>query len=949
MADDDLQPRFMNPPAPAGVNVINPQGQTVSIPQEQMQDAISNQGYTMPDSTFSAPSAAEQAQQDQYGGAGQAVIAGLEGAANQATFGLAPKIETGLGLTTNEAIQGRRQANPVVEGVLGQGLGAATFTALAPELEAAKALGLAGSGLGSIALRSGIDFAAFQGKDEIAKALSEDPGSSAETAIANIGSAGLTGAVAGPFFSKVVSPLWEATGAPALRNILGTMKASMGGIDASTSAPARAAMDTLGVTDQLPPTSRAILSEDPNARLAGSILDQTDTNISGLEYQKQQQAAANMIDDKIVESLGSDSKSLATAPEFSPAQAGKELGQSIADGIESRYAPTKDLYAQVADQAKDIQLKPDEITSVRTPESAANPHAPLEYANTVVNPGDMNQVVEDVAKLANEKGYFADPESPPSVLVQRIMKSLPNLDTLDAFHHYASRIGAETFGDVALKDVGRNLKQIFMDASERITDANLTPEVASMKQAADAQYRPLKVLISDLNDRLNVGADSYKGPQQFINNLKDAVRADSEGIFKKLTAPGHSDLLNTMNTELPEAAQTLKQHFLDKMLQDAADKAKPDSSISLNSILRKVGSLSPEEKAFYLPEGAAAKIDAAQTLHDRLQDPTHNFSNTARTVDKLGAGLTSVGGGPYAMASYLMGKSPVVGFLLGNVAKALQKDAPDAARMTILKYLGSSKPVDAGAFKSTVEFFDQLLKGNNRLSKAVGSVFGGGAKAITSTVLDQKDLDKFDKKVASYQTNPQAFFQLGGTLGHYAPDHSTSFTEASSRTINYLNSIRPTPTKASPLDSEAPINPVQKATYNQALRLADNPTSILADVKDGTITHDQIQHLAAMYPAYYKKMASQTQEAMTEYIADGGEVPYHTRMGLSLFLAQPLDSTMTPQAIQMNQQALMAPAPQSQSQGPQTQSGQKHSMNSLSKLVSMDQTPIQQRLSAKAS
>jgi hypothetical protein len=69
-------------------------------------------------------------------------------------------------------------------------------------------------------------------------------------------------------------------------------------------------------------------------------------------------------------------------------------------------------------------------------------------------------------------------------------------------------------------------------------------------------------------------------------------------------------------------------------------------------------------------------------------------------------------------------------------------------------------------------------------------------------------------------------------------------------------------------------------------------------------------------------------------------IPYKTKMSLSLFMGQPLDSTMTPQFIQATQMPAK-PLPSEQSSTP-TQNA-KHSMTALNKLPGMYQTPSQSR------
>ncbi len=82
---------------------------------------------------------------------------------------------------------------------------------------------------------------------------------------------------------------------------------------------------------------------------------------------------------------------------------------------------------------------------------------------------------------------------------------------------------------------------------------------------------------------------------------------------------------------------------------------------------------------------------------------------------------------------------------------------------------------------------------------------------------------------------------------------------------------------------------------------------------------------------------------MINAVNDETVIPYKTRIGLSMFLAQPMDSTMTPSGI-------MAAQPKAPQQAPQAgtpQSNGPHSMKNINKLATSYLTPTQARESAR--
>ena len=131
--------------------------------------------------------------------------------------------------------------------------------------------------------------------------------------------------------------------------------------------------------------------------------------------------------------------------------------------------------------------------------------------------------------------------------------------------------------------------------------------------------------------------------------------------------------------------------------------------------------------------------------------------------------------------------------------------------------------------------------------------------------------------------------------------------------------------QAGPMDTKMPPTAQQEARYNRALTIAQQPLTVLQHIKDGTLLDSDIVDLHKLYPSVYQKITQKISNQISTQ--DGGEepIPYKTRLGISMFLGQPLDSTMSPSSI-IAAQPLPKPAPQ---QGPVKGSGK--SMKSLGK------------------
>jgi hypothetical protein len=215
---------------------------------------------------------------------------------------------------------------------------------------------------------------------------------------------------------------------------------------------------------------------------------------------------------------------------------------------------------------------------------------------------------------------------------------------------------------------------------------------------------------------------------------------------------------------------------------------------------------------------------------------------------------------------------------------------------------------------------------------------------------NEKSKEKLEKSLQEIQTNPDKLFSLNqGDHGHYMPEHQQAMAELTARTSQYLNSLRPNPTRNSPLDPEPVISAQDKAKYDQALSLAEQPLSILSHIKDGTLTSSHMVHMQNLYPTLLGRIRQEMLDKTVDHISDGNEIPYHQKMALSKFMGQPLETSMTPQSIQTIQGALTGGVMQQQAaQQMPKQKRNQTGLNKLGKISSLEQTGSQARQAMKA-
>lgn len=251
----------------------------------------------------------------------------------------------------------------------------------------------------------------------------------------------------------------------------------------------------------------------------------------------------------------------------------------------------------------------------------------------------------------------------------------------------------------------------------------------------------------------------------------------------------------------------------------------------------------------------------------------------------LGAAIgASVGGGWGAMVGeHALG--PFLSSILPSLVKPFVETESSA--------LGAKSAADYGV---------NVVKGNSAAIKAAKILFKSESEVIpNSAIPKEKEIDKLDKSLKEINKDPQKLLNVGGHIGHYLPNHATAAGSFSANAVNYLESQRPRPVKTAALDPEAPLTNAQKADWARTLSLAQMPIVVMQHIKDGTLLPSDVQTIRTLYPSYYNSLVSKITDEMIDHISKDGKIPYKMRQSLSLFVGNPLDSSLSPQSIQAAQ------------------------------------------------
>lgn len=879
------------PSAEHEVPLISPEGQPGTASAADASSLLS-QGYKQPSQSqlqelmFKAARAKEP------------VPAAMEAGMSAITGGLSTGVETSMGIPGKE-ITGRREENPVAHAVgevagLGLGLmaGAPALSAEAGALAAAKigtesAIGRVGSAAAKVAIENML----ITSGDEASKAFAQDPNQSAETIVGNLGLSAVLGGVLGGG-SKGTMELWKSGPGKSLESLMGAVKNRTGGVPAEL-------RDAAGIV--LSPEMEGALSGNPEAQKAFQTLQESNSS-SGAKAQKAFAQFHEDIKGAAASALDKTPEAVAELHNISDYEAGAAIKSNLQSQLKETVAPISKAYDEFAEKFKGAEI---------VPEAKAG-------------------LANKIGELTNELGLHKSASDSGLKLVNQVLEALPKQETAQDLRNFARNLGNDNpFGSEnyhVAKQVGNLIKGL-QDETISTSVGAKAPELLEAYKATQKQYSELRDLLSTLNDRLHVG--KYSGAQSFLQNLGEM---QPEDVVRRLSTKSDADLQALLQSKFPAVSASVQEHELNKMLKSTLDKS--GEAIDPKKLFKKLQSLQPEQRAYLISPEQQAKLDAIHGLLERVPAKM-NPSGTAKTLDML---WDNIPASATAMASMLLGHNPIAGFILGKIGSLVGKEVPDAVRLATLKFLGSEAPTSAAALKEAIHLADSGIKAEKAFSKAVKGVFGEASNLKEPTA---SEIEKLRTRVDAASADPEHLMSIGGEANHYMPDHVVGASAAATRTVQYLTSIKPSTTPAGILDMPKVASKQEESEYTAALRLAENPLLVLNSLRDGTLTVKEIGHMQAMYPALYNKMQNAVSEQMMDAVHAGKPIKYKTKLATSMFLGQPLSSSMQPQSIMSAQMSLQGHAQQRQAG---LQAGPKNTKSSLTKLPGLYETPQQDRV-----
>ena len=834
--------------------------------------------------------------QDSHGGLGQQVKAGLEGAASAATFGLSTGLERALGVDP-EDIRKRREANPVAHGA-GQ-LAGLVGTALIPGMGeanalkvmsgggnlAAKAVGLGAAEtlagrMAAGAVKAGAENAMFQTGDEISKMLTSDPSQSVQTALTNVGLSGLLGAGVGGMIGGVPS-LWKLGSASKVGEAIDQMKQAA--VDPSL-AGAGVNVEKKGIVEGLKelkknapeirnsakiigdaPVFEGQLSASKPMQEAESLLSHSRSPL-GVARQQEVQRGMGMANDAI-------ESTLSTGDNLTQVDVGKALKEELVSTFEAQYEPLKAMYALRKQSTEHIPLSP--------------------VAKRVIS--------ANIKKLENYKFTGSGARN----VGDFILKNMDSLQTVDDLQRISTEINNQ-FRMTAPHAVGevveklKNLEEAtIIRSAKQMAKENpaMAPEVLRLideNKVLKASYREFREEMGEFGAVL--GKKRIRGPGDFLEFV-DGM--NPEDMAKKLFRKDNSTFAAKLAQKYPGMFQKLAGLERQKLVPQI----NKDGSRNWHGVAKQIfddKKMPPEIRELIFSPGELEKIKAAKVYVEEMP-ANMNPSGTAFTEEAL-----KFYSSPYHAAK-VTARDAVVKKMLSNLVNKGEEQAFYNSVFPAMAEAVKRGETNPSALKSAVNYGLSVVKGERMIYQSTRALFKGTREVLPSSAIEtsEKQRENLDKKVAEFQDDPEKFMSMGGETSVYMPQHAVAMGETAARVINFLAQAKPKDQKLAPLDDPIKPSKAEMQEYNGLLNIADKPLSILSRINSHTLLPSDVMALNAMYPDLYNKLKLSMTKELIEVTSKGEAIPYKLKQSLSMFMGEPLDSTLTPAGI-MGAQASFA-------------------------------------------
>lgn len=531
---------------------------------------------------------------------------------------------------------------------------------------------------------------------------------------------------------------------------------------------------------------------------------------------------------------------------------------------------------------------------------------------------------------------------------------------LSEYHKNITGMADEVYGPKGLKtqEIQKLMPEMSPKISQQMEDISQKAENAMQdlhKKAVPERY--MMKLNNDINKFQEVATNPEASPTQLFDaaqEFKQTVQGYSKGNFGPFAIPSYHEAYDFLNVT-KNLGRDLRTSLEDPGVwgkagerQQAINKAFSEYKPALDDFNKKFTSevngervIDPGKTNTYINQLGKPNAELKQQMLE-------NFINASEKYKKVVSDTHSNLGldNPMPASSLNAVQATLKDIPAGSkLADVFIKKVADKLGGTLIggtlgrltgipfgeiggayfgeKFLGSIlpsivKPILSGissgeALHAANEYGSSVVRGSTLISNATKNILKSGSKVLPENKMPDKDQrEKLNTALLDLQKDPAKLVDISGKVGHYMPEQAASLGSMSQNIVLFLNSIRPNPVKKAPLDPEIQPSQAVKAQFDRALDIAQQPLIVLQSIKDNTLTSHDVMAIQKMYPSLYNNLKQHLMDEMIRFTSKGDSIPYNTRLSMSLFMAQPLDSTMSSTSILLAQPAPEQPQQQSQ-------------------------------------
>lgn len=970
------------------IDVFNPSGELVSIPEAQLNDAL-KQEYRL-----AAPSeVAAFEEKKKFTSGAQPALAGLAGAARALTFGGSDVALTKTGIVEPKTLENLEKYNPVEslggeaaaiagsmlipvygEATAARGLAARAARAVTAPVRGATAAseaiikGTAGmlpattgaQRIGQAALSTAVGAGAEAGLYGMGKAVSEyamgkyedmDPQSIGESVLSHVGVSALLGAGVGGVLGASFGLSREAYSElkrifPDVASPTETLKNL--GIDVAPGIPKTQLGDALGIEGKSAAEQRQFAKGLSRRSEIADDVEAIARKHNLPVYEEQLSRDIDVL--KKAEALRNSG---------SPIGIERKRGQQQAwdywrNQIDNTLAPADEIAGMSQKEVGDLVVNKlaDKLTETQTAHSSR--FKLIHEVQQTVDLPDATRLkfYQKAEDMAAKFGTYGDEpfdeaiKAANSVLSRNngseLLVALSNLKETSRNMFMTGRLRAGTAvsdivdaaEDMLFKEVLRKGRALEKEGAE--FGGVIAKDIVKEIKTAMRDYASFAKERKKVAEALGIGGNKNtsqirqillekKNPQEIVNRLFSNRNVKTAEFFEKYAPDIMKDIKAFQREELRTSA--------------IAGEGMP---LNPKTVFKKVGAMEKELKNMLFSSDEQMLMREGELFLRSIPDD-FNKSGTASALAYMDQNnlLNIFQPGKMRDAWTSLGKDAQSASQLRQMG--ITSDDLAKAHWITEKTLSTKRAISKGA-KAIFEVGETIGQANSR-----GAAFASAQ--IAEAIVSHEEPKKVIRNIRDIANNPEMMIERIGkgteAISDIMPNAAQMMQASAVKAVQYLAALAPDTESAFPLGEDPEPSSRELNIFSERMNLIKKPVKVLDELRLGTLVPEHIELVSTIYPKLYQDMQKSVMEQLFEAKAKKKPISHYKKNMLSLFLNQDLDYMVTPQAILENQAAIAKSHMNQQAQQNQAAGNVKSTQTGLGKLDASTQNLTQMQKSAR--